>query len=135
MDIYLVISKNINMKEELTLKLVQIQLQFKFLHWQTMGDAKHKAYRKIYDSLGDQIDKFVEIMMGKMGRVEFEPEFSLMFQDIKSLSIQNFLDGITEFLVSMSDQLDSRYDTDLLNIKDEILGDINQLKYRLTLKY
>jgi hypothetical protein len=73
--------------------------------------------------------------MGKMGRVEFEPEFSLMFQDIKSLSIQNFLDGITEFLVSMSDQLDSRYDTDLLNIKDEILGDINQLKYRLTLKY
>jgi hypothetical protein len=123
------------MKEELTLKLVQIQLQFKFLHWQTMGDAKHKAYGKIYDSLGDHIDKFVEIMMGKMGRVEFEPEFSLMFQDIKSLSIQNFLDGITEFLVSMSDQLDSRYDTDLLNIRDEILGDINKLKYRLTLKY
>jgi hypothetical protein len=58
-----------------------------------------------------------------------------MFQDIKSLSIQNFLDGITEFLVSMSDQLDSRYDTDLLNIRDEILGEINQLKYRLTLKY
>ena len=32
------------MKEEITLKLVQIQLQFKFLHWQTFGDAKHKAY-------------------------------------------------------------------------------------------
>jgi hypothetical protein len=123
------------MKEELTLKLVQIQLQFKFLHWQTYGDAKHKAYGDIYDSLGDHIDLFVEIMMGKMGRVEFEPEFSIIFQDIKSLSIQNFLDGITEFLVSMSDQLDSRYDTDLLNIRDEILGDINQLKYRLTLKY
>jgi hypothetical protein len=123
------------MKEELTLKLVQIQLQFKFLHWQTYGDAKHKAYGDIYDSLGNHIDLFVEIMMGKMGRVEFEPEFSIIFQDIKSLSIQNFLDGITEFLVSMSDQLDSRYDTDLLNIRDEILGDINQLKYRLTLKY
>ena len=25
------------MKEELILKLVQIQLQFKFLHWQTFG--------------------------------------------------------------------------------------------------
>jgi hypothetical protein len=123
------------MKEELTLKLVQIQLQFKFLHWQTFGDAKHKAYGQIYDALGEHIDKFVEIMMGKMGRVEFEPEFSIMFQDIQSLSIQNFLDGITEFLVSMSDQLDNRYDTDLLNIRDEILGEINQLKYRLTLKY
>jgi len=123
------------MKEELTLKLIQIQTQFKFLHWQTFGDAKHKAYGEIYDSLIPHIDKFVEIMMGKQGRVEFDSEFSIMFQDIKSLSIQNFLDGITEFLVGMTDQLDNRYDTDLLNIRDEILGDINQLKYRLTLKY
>jgi hypothetical protein len=123
------------MKEELTLKLVQIQLQFKFLHWQTFGDAKHKAYGEIYDSLGDIIDKFVEAMMGKYGRVEFEPEFSIMFQDIKSLSVQSFMDGITEFLVGMTDHLDSRYDTDLLNLRDEMLGDINQLKYRLTLKY
>ena len=123
------------MKEELTLKLIQIQTQFKFLHWQTFGDAKHKAYGDIYDSLTGSIDKFVEIMMGKQGRVEFESEFSIMFQDIKSLSVQNFLDGITEFLVGMTDQLDSRYDTDLLNIRDEMLGDINQLKYRLTLKY
>ena len=123
------------MKEELTLKLVQIQLQFKFLHWQTFGDAKHKAYGDIYDSLGDIIDKFVETMMGKYGRVEFEPEFSIMFQDIKALSVQDFMDGITEFLVGMTDHLDSRYDTDLLNLRDEMLGDINQLKYRLTLKY
>jgi hypothetical protein len=123
------------MKEELVLKLVQIQLQFKFLHWQTFGDAKHKAYGKIYDSLGDLIDDFTEIMMGKYGRVEFDPEFSLMFQDIKSLSVQNFMDGITEFLVGMTDQLDSRYDTDLLNLRDEMLGSINRLKYLLTLKY
>jgi len=123
------------MKEELTLKLVQIQLQFRFLHWQTFGDAKHKAYGKIYDSLGDIIDKFVEAMMGKYGRVEFDPEFSIMFQDIKSLSLQNFMDGITEFLVGMSDHLDSRYDTDLLNLRDEILANINQTKFRLTLKY
>jgi truncated hemoglobin YjbI len=123
------------MKEELTLKLVQIQLQFKFLHWQTFGDAKHESYGEIYDLLGGNIDKFVEIMMGKYGRVEFEPEFSIMFQDLKNLSVQNFLDGITEFLVGMTEQLDKRYDTDLLNMRDEMLGDINQLKYRLTLKY
>ena len=123
------------MKEELTLKLVQIQLQFKFLHWQTFGDAKHKAYGDIYDSLGDNIDKFVETMMGKYGRIELDPEFSIMFQDIKSLSVQDFMDGITEFLVSFTEKLDNKYDTDLLNIRDEMLGDINQLKYRLTLKY
>ena len=123
------------MKEELIKKLVQIQLQWKFLHWQTFGDAKHRAYGGVYDSLGELIDKFVECMMGKYGRPEFDPEFALMFQDIKSLSIQNFMDGITEFLVSFSDQLDSRYDTDLLNLRDEMLGLINKSKFLLTLKY
>jgi hypothetical protein len=123
------------MKEELVLKLIQIQLQFKFLHWQTFGDAKHKTYGKIYDGLGDLIDDFTESMMGKYGRVDFDPEFSLMFQDIKSLSVQNFMDGITEFLVGMTDQLDSRYDTDLLNLRDEMLALINKSKYLLTLKY
>lgn len=112
-----------------------MQLQFKFLHWQTFGDAKHRLYDEIYDGLGSLIDEFIETMMGKQGRPEFEPEFALMFQDISSLSMQNFMDGITEFLVSITDQLDSRYDTDLLNIKDEMLGLINKSKHLLTLKY
>lgn len=123
------------MKEEVILKLVQIQIQFRFLHWQTIGDAKHRSYGEMYEDLDSFIDDFVEAMMGKYGRPEFEPEFALMFQNLASLSVQNFLDGITEFLVEMSDKLDSRYDTDLLNIRDEILLKINKLKYLLTLKY
>ena len=85
--------------------------------------------------MGGNIDRLVESMMGKYGRVQFDPEFSIMFQDISALSVQNFMDGITEFLVGMTEQLDPKYDSDLLNIRDEILGDINQTKYRLTLKY
>jgi len=34
------------MKEELIKKLVQIQLQWKFLHWQTFGDANIKLMEK-----------------------------------------------------------------------------------------
>ncbi len=123
------------MKEEFILKLSQIQIQWRFLHWQTFGDAKHRLYGEIYDGLGDLLDEFTETMMGKYGRPEFDSEFSIMFQDISTLNMQNFIDGITEFLVSMSDQLDSRYDTDLLNLRDEMLGLINKSKYLLTLKY
>ena len=121
------------MKEEIILKLVQIQTQFKFLHWQTSSYSKHKAYGKIYDTLGDLIDTFVESMMGKYGRPQFESEFSIMFQDISYISIQKFMDGLTEFLVAITDELDSKYDTDLLNLKDEMLSEINKLKYLLTL--
>ena len=91
------------MKEEYILKLVQIQNQFRFLHWQTTFDAKHKAYGDIYEGLGDLIDDFVEAMMGKYGRPEFPAEFSIMFQDINKLSMQNFIDGICEFLISMTE--------------------------------
>jgi hypothetical protein len=123
------------MKEELILKLVQIQNQFRFLHWQTFGDAKHKSYGEMYEFLDGSLDDFIEAMMGKYGRPKFESEFAIMFQDISSLNMQNFVDGITEFLVDMTDKLDSRYDTDLLNIRDEILLKINKLKFLLTLKY
>lgn len=123
------------MKEEIILKLVQIQSQFRFMHWQTTGDAKHRAYGKAYDKLGDLIDDFAEAMMGKYGRFEFESEFSIMFQDLKSLNLQDFIDGITDFLVSITEMLDPKYDTDLLNLRDEILLLINKLKYLLTLKY
>ncbi len=123
------------MKEEVIIKLVQIQNQFRFLHWQTHWEAKHIVYGKVYENLGELIDNFVEACMGKHGRPEFENEFMISFQDIKSLSIQNFLDGITEFLVSLTDIYDNKYDTDLLNIRDEMLFEINKLKYLLTLKY
>ena len=122
------------MKEEIILKLVQVQVQFKFMHWQTTGDAKHRAYGDIYDTLGDLIDSFTEAMMGKYGRPEFESEFLLMFQDLKPLNLQNFMDGITDFLVSITEMLDPKYDTDLLNLRDEMLASINKLKYLLTLK-
>jgi len=123
------------MKEEVIKMLVQMQLQWKFLHWQTFGDAKHRVYGEIYDGLGELIDEFVETMMGKYGRPEFDEQFGLMFQDIRALSIQEFVDGIVEFLVSFTEQLDPKYDTDLLNIRDEMLALINKSKFLLTLKY
>lgn len=122
------------MKEEVILKLVQIQNQFRFLHWQTTGDAKHRAYGDMYESLSEMIDDFAEACMGKHGRYEFEEEFVISFQDIKSMSLQNFIDGITEFLVSLNEIYDGKYDSDLLNLRDEILLKINKLKYLLTLK-
>lgn len=123
------------MKEELIKKLVQIQIQWRFLHWQTFGDARHRTYGEIYEGLDDLIDSFAEVMMGKYGRPKFEPEFAITFQDISALNMQDFMDGITEFLVSFTEQLDQKYDTDLLNIRDEMLAVINKSKYLLTLKY
>lgn len=122
------------MKEEIILNLVQIQNQFRFLHWQTMSEAKHRIYGEIYDTLGDLIDKFAEACMGKHGRIELDPDFTLDFKDITNVNIQEYVDEITDFLVSITDFYDDKYDTDLLNIRDEMLLSVNKLKYLLTFK-
>jgi hypothetical protein len=42
-------------------------------------------------------------------------------------------DSYIVFLIGLNDILDKVQDSDLLNIRDEILGSLNQLKYLLTL--
>jgi hypothetical protein len=123
------------MKEQLVTMMLQIQTQVKILHWQTFSEARHVAYGNYYDSLGGHIDEFIEVMMGKYGRFEFSEEgTNLQLFNLKTLEINSFLDTVAEFLINMTDQLDPKRDSDLLNIRDEMLGDTNKLKYLLTQK-
>ena len=115
-------------------RLVEIQNQFRFLHWQTHSYAKHIAYGETYSAFDGLIDSFAEAYMGKYGRPEFEGNFTLSFSDISEISLQSFIDGSVDFLFGFSDDLDPQKDTDLLNIRDEMLGLLNKLKYLMTLK-
>jgi hypothetical protein len=112
-----------------------IQSQFKVFHWQTQSYAKHIAYGGIYDTLGGLSDDFIEIYMGKYGRVALEGESdSILLGNIGEVNIEDFLETVIEFLLSFNNKLDSHKDSDLLNLRDEMLGAINKLKYLLTLK-
>ena len=115
-------------------KLVEAQIQLKFLHWQTKSYAKHKAYGKLYDSLGVLIDDFVEDCMGKHGRPSYEGGYTIQGQDISEISVQNFVDGVCMFLIQLTEVFDSQEDSDLLNLRDEMLHGFNKLKYLLTLE-
>ena len=123
------------MKEQFLIMMLQIQNQIKILHWQTFSEARHVAYGNYYDSLSGNIDEFVEVMMGKYGRFQLPEEGTkLEIFNLKTLEINSFLDTVTDFLINMTDQLDARKDTDLLNIRDEMLSDTNKLRYLLTQK-
>jgi len=112
-----------------------IQSQFKVFHWQTQSYAKHIAYGGIYDTLNELSDEFMETYMGKYGRTALEGESdSILLVNIGEVNIEEFLETITEFLLSFNHKLDSNKDSDLLNLRDEMLGAINKLKYLLTLK-
>ena len=98
-------------------------------------DAKHRALGELYDKLDESIDSFVEIMLGKFGRPEFQETFSIEFDNPKTLDMDLYLAQFKEFLFQMSSLLDPIKDSDLLNKRDEILGDVNHTLYLLSLKF
>jgi hypothetical protein len=108
--------------------------QLKVLHWQTKSYAKHVAYGEAYEVLDGLVDSFTEIYMGKYGRVIIEQDDSINLVNIGEMDQDEFLGVICEFLLSLDNQLDSNKDTDLLNLRDEMLAEINKLKYLLTLQ-
>lgn len=116
------------------LKLVEIQQQLRFLHWQTKSFAKHKAYGEVYSGLDELIDTYVETCMGKHGRPSYKSGYQISGQDISELSLQKFIDETVSFLIGFNESLDPKEDSDLLNIRDEMMGEFNKLKYLLTLK-
>ena len=115
--------------------MLEFQNQVKIFHWQTYGYAEHKTFGELYDSLSENIDEFVETFMGKYGRIIAKDSFVLTLQNYKSLSPVQAMDAFIVFLSDdLPSQLDASKDTDLLNIRDEILASVNKTKYLLTLK-
>lgn len=118
---------------ELINKLLTFYNQVKILHWQTTSFAEHKALDGLYGDLSDGIDSFVETYMGKYGRVQAEGTFNIVLENYKALSPESLLDDMEDFLTNELPKMLEEEDTDLLNIRDEILGDVNKTKYLLTL--
>ena len=47
--------------------------------------------------------------------------------------LEEFVDEVIDFLIGFNKHLDPKTDSDLLNIRDDMLGLFNKLKYLLTL--
>jgi hypothetical protein len=50
------------------------------------------------------------------------------------MDVDQFINSCLGFLVSLDEMYDEKMDSDILNIRDEIMADLNKLKYLLTLK-
>jgi DNA-binding ferritin-like protein len=109
--------------------------QIKLYHWQTFSYSRHKATDGVIKELDEHIDKFVEVWSGKYGR-------SRLTSATNTLSVRNLGDAamvrfvkesITYLQGSLTKSL-AASDTDLANIRDEMLGNLHQLLYLFTLK-
>lgn len=117
-------------------KLLTYQNQVKIFHWQTTSYSEHASLGELYDSLSESIDEFVEVFMGKYGRIFAQNNFSLTLQNYNDVSPLTILTEMSNFLSNdIPKQLpNSENNSDLLNIRDEILASVNKTLYLLTLK-
>ncbi len=66
--------------------------------------------------------------------IPYQGGYTIQGQDISEISVQSFIDGVCIFLIQLTEVFDPQEDSDLLNLRDEMLHEFNKLKYLLTLE-
>jgi len=112
---------------------LKIQQQLRVFHWQTESYAQHKAFGKAYENLDELIDQFIEVFTGKYGRPKAKFTYNIELKNYDENFVTEIDDAIY-FLIEIAKTLDATADTDLLNIRDEMLSELNRLKYLLSLR-
>ena len=129
---------NPSFDKEITVYFLEMLMMVKLFHWKTHSFATHKATDELYESLNEHIDSFIEVLLGKTGsRINLTQKKSISIVDLNSqASLKARIDQFKKYLVSLNTNraVVSMTDTDLLNIRDEILGDLNKFLYLLTFK-
>ena len=101
--------------------------QMKFYHWSTKSFARHSASDKFVSSLSDKMDRFIEVMQGSENkRLTLPKNTKAAFKIESDSSITVFLNDFKSWLTNELPTYLNKKDTDLLNIRDDILVDVNQ---------
>lgn len=125
-------------QKEVTVVFLEMLLMVKLFHWKTTSYATHKATDDLYTKLNANMDSFIEVLLGKTGlRIDLMGNKNIRLIDLNSAeSFKREIEAFKGYLVSLNDNatMKKMTNTDLYNIRDTILGDLNQLLYLLTFK-
>ena len=111
--------------------LLTIRNQVKLYHWQTGSFARHTATDNLTAALDTNIDAFVESYMGRYGRPKVSG--SIKLHNFSESAAKAFVAKETKYLSSELPRKIGKNDTDLLNLRDTILGDLTKVLYLFTL--
>ena len=127
------ISNNImNNLNKLTMNLFNHQIVLKLFHFQTSVFGAHKASDEYLEKFALIMDKFLEIAQGIYGKITLK-KYTLTGSSHTDENIIKHIDGMIILLrEKINDVLNNN--TDLINIRDELVGNAEQLKYLLAFK-
>jgi len=109
-------------------------LQIKLYHWQTRSFSRHKATDQLFADIVALSDTFVEAFIGRYKRPHFPEGLQISMNEISDTEAVTFLQEFANFLRKDIPKYLKSSDTDLLNIRDEMLQKINGTLYLFTLQ-
>ena len=126
---------NNNHYNRIVQQFMELLMTVKLYHWKTKSFPEHKNTDELYSSLNEHIDSFIEVMLGKIdGARIHQPLFNLKAYNYSSVKdLKRYITNTKKELVDMN-HLFTKEDSDLLNIRDEILGDVNKFTYLLSFR-
>ena len=117
---------------KIALYFMFVRDQLKIYHWQTKNYARHKSSDDLVEKLTDKMDKFIEVMQGiENTRLSIKHDNFPVLHNQTDNSIVKNLNIFKEWL-SKELPLYIKNNTDLLNIRDDILSDVNNTLYLFT---
>lgn len=129
-------SSLVTFQKEITVIFLEMLLMIKLFHWKTHSYATHKATDDLYTKVNANMDSFIEILLGKTGvRTNLTGHKNIRLMDLNSQeSLKREIEKFKSYLVSLNNNraMQTMLNPDLLNIRDTILGDMNQFLYLLT---
>lgn len=122
-------------ESELTSRFFEMLFMVKLFHWKTHSYSIHKATDNLYSTLNDKMDRLMEILLGKhVGRMNFGDK-EIKVSDYNSPEqLKSSVENFKQYLESYNAKLDATKDNDILNLRDELLGELNKFLYLLTLQ-
>jgi hypothetical protein len=122
------------MSAEVVNLMMTLRDQVKIYHWQTLSYPRHIATNDLLPKLDANIDQFVEVYIGKYGRPKFTGRSStIKLVNYNDKDAPKFIQDAINWLTHKLSKHVKTTDTDLLNIRDTILADLNQVSYLFTL--
>jgi len=125
-------ARSVSTKKEVVVFFLELLTTVKMYHWNTYDYPAHKATDELYSSLGEHVDRFMEVYMGTTNqRIALGNRHSLALNDLNKASMKAYIQKSIAYLEKIRLPPNN---TDLYNIRDEILADLNQFLYLFTFK-
>jgi DNA-binding ferritin-like protein len=114
-------------------KIIQLQRQIKFFHWNTKNYAAHKITDDFHATLSGLVDQLVEVSIAHKMKLANINKYYKKVKEFKTKDdVMKYVDNISKEIAMLHKKKD--IPQDIKAILDTVVGELNRFKYLFVMK-